>query len=319
MTISHRIVTQAVLLLLPLGFAGACKPRDSGAGSNVLDASSPTHGLSVAWHHGVPECDSGNNTDEPIQIYKFDKDTIILRQNMCLNPEAPFLYLLFGSSKAFLLDTGAVEDATAFPLRSTVDQLLKDHGGDLPLIVAHTHGHGDHTAGDPQFDGRPDTELVGLGAPAVLSFFGFSSMTGPAVELDLGDRILDVMPIPGHLTDHIAIYDRKTTILLSGDTLYPGRLYVQAGQWAVYKASISRLWNFIKEKPVAYVLGAHVEMTLTPKKDYPYSVTSRPDEHILELSEFHLNELNSALQSQTSRRCDRHSDFIIWPLDANCG
>ncbi len=44
--------------------------------------------------------------------------------------------------------------------------------------------------------------------------------------IDLGDRVLDVLAIPGHHAAHVAYYDRKTGILLTGDHLYPGRLYV---------------------------------------------------------------------------------------------
>ena len=42
-------------------------------------------------------------------------------------------------------------------------------------------------------------------------------------RIDLGDRIIDVIPIPGHDVLSLAYYDRQTGILLTGDGLYPGR------------------------------------------------------------------------------------------------
>jgi hydroxyacylglutathione hydrolase len=43
-------------------------------------------------------------------------------------------------------------------------------------------------------------------------------------------------------SDHIAIFDERTGILLTGDTVYPGNLYIR--NWETYKASIRRLASF---------------------------------------------------------------------------
>ena len=48
----------------------------------------------------------------------------------------------------------------------------------------------------------------------------------------------------------IALYDRRTAILLTGDTLYPGRLYVRDGP--AFTASVQRLVAFTRDKPVAH-------------------------------------------------------------------
>ena len=65
---------------------------------------------------------------------------------------------------------------------------------------------------------------------------------GIVPQYDLGDRVLDIIPIPGHQPAGIAIYDRRTAILLTGDTFYPGRLYVR--DQAAYVRSIKRLVDF---------------------------------------------------------------------------
>jgi glyoxylase-like metal-dependent hydrolase (beta-lactamase superfamily II) len=139
----------------------------------------PTAGsLDVRWIHGAPA--RRRATDPPIQVHQYDPHTVILRQGKSVNYEAPFLFLLFGNDRALLLDTGATEDPETFPLRATVDQLiarwLAEHrssrpGGGYELVVAHTHGHGDHVAGDAQFEGRPDTTVVPRELDDVKAYF----------------------------------------------------------------------------------------------------------------------------------------------------
>ncbi len=45
-------------------------------------------------------------------------------------------------------------------------------------------------------------------------------------EVDLGGRVLDCLATPGHHEAAVTYYDRYTRILFTGDTIYPGRLYV---------------------------------------------------------------------------------------------
>src|SRR5215470_3335889 len=114
--------------------------------------------LNVRWNHGA-------RGEQPIQVHAYDPHTYLLRQSKATSYEAPFLFLLFGNERALLLDTGATADPAAFPLRATVDALVAGWLAANPregyeLVVAHTHGHGDHVAGDGQFSGRLLTRLV---------------------------------------------------------------------------------------------------------------------------------------------------------------
>jgi len=71
--------------------------------------------LDVVWIHGSEA--SKYNTDPDIQVHACDEHTYILRQNMAVSYEAPFMFLLFGGSQALLLDTGATANPRFFPLR----------------------------------------------------------------------------------------------------------------------------------------------------------------------------------------------------------
>jgi hypothetical protein len=44
----------------------------------------------------------------PWQVHAYNKNTYILRQSGLTDYEKPFLYLLFGDERAFLLDTGSL-------------------------------------------------------------------------------------------------------------------------------------------------------------------------------------------------------------------
>ncbi len=111
------------------------------------------------------------------------------------------------------------------------------------------------------------------------------------------------------------MYDRRTGILLTGDSLYPGRLYVRPEKWPAYRSSIQRLLAFTEDKPVRHILGTHIEMTAQPGVDFRYRSTEHPNERRLELTRSHLVELGNALvaMGETPARAKR-DDFIIFPL-----
>jgi hypothetical protein len=78
--------------------------------------------LGVAWIHG--SMSAKHNTDPDLQVHWYDEHTVILRQNKAIDYEAPFLYLLLGSQRAVLLDTGATASPVVFPVRQVVDELV---------------------------------------------------------------------------------------------------------------------------------------------------------------------------------------------------
>jgi hydroxyacylglutathione hydrolase len=259
----------------------------------------------------------GTAASEPqMQVQRYDADTFVIRQSVKTNFEAPFLYLLFGKDRALLLDTGA----GGLKVRPTIDGVIADwlkahHRTSIPLVVAHSHSHGDHTAGDAEFKDRPDTVVVGWTAPQVAAFFKIADWPRDIVTFDLGGRALSVIPAPGHHPSHIMIFDPKTRLLLSGDSLYPGRLYVPSNLFSDYRDSIDRVAGFTKDRRVSHILGAHVEMTTTPGKDFQDAAPTHPNEHALELPYSDLLELQAALHRMgDSVVRDVHDDFIVFPV-----
>lgn len=302
--------------LLALGLSGSL----AFAQNQRLPAEGPVLGLEAGtletkWIHGSANC--LRNTDPAIQVHAYNENLMILRQNKCVNYEAPFMYLIFGSEKAILIDSGATRSASSFPIQKTVEGLLIERygaegRGDIELIVAHSHGHGDHIAGDIQFQGKANTTLVGTSVSAVKKFFGITQWPTEAVTYDLGGRSIDIMPLPGHESSHIAIYDQQTGLLFTGDTLYPGRLYV--ADWSAYRTSVGRLVTYMADKTVSHVLGAHIELSTTPGVDYPIGTTFHQNEHDLPLTFETLELLNKRLLTLGAYpKFDVQDDFIIYP------
>jgi glyoxylase-like metal-dependent hydrolase (beta-lactamase superfamily II) len=273
--------------------------------------------LEVAWIHGSES--AKHNTDPDIQIHAYDEHTLILRQNMAVNYEAPFIFLLFGNARAVLIDTGATASQDFFPLRRTVDGLMDAWLAAHPrvgyrLLVLHTHPHGDHVAGDAQFAGRPDTVLVDAARDSAWEFFGFTDYPddggsdgdsdggGGTVEparVDLGGRVLECWPSPGHHNAAVTFYDPYTGFLLTGDTVYPGRLYIQ--DWPAFVRTIDRLIGFCGTRPVTHVLGCHIEMSREPGVDYPIYTTYQPDEPPLQMKVDDLREIRRAIDEAGGR------------------
>jgi hydroxyacylglutathione hydrolase len=280
-----------------------------------FEAGAPVAGdLDVSWIHGSPS--RRRNTDPPLQVHAYDEHTYVLRQSMAVHYEAPFLYLLFGNDRAVLFDTGATADPDRFPLRATVDRLVDTWLEAHPrtsygLVVAHTHAHGDHVAADAQFAGRPSTTVVGTDVEAVRRFYGFVDWPAQQVSFDLGGRSLEVSGIPGHHEASISVYDPWTGWLLTGDTVYPGRLYVN--DMAAFTRSLDRLVDSAARNPVTYVMGCHIEMSSRTGRDYPIGCTFQPDEPPLQLGVDRIVAVRNAARTVADRPGPhRYDDFVIF-------
>lgn len=127
-------------------------------------------------------------------------------------------FLIVGTKRAMLLDTGA----EAYDLPGLIRTVT-----DLPLVVLHTHGDGDHTANDDLFSdiyAHPkEFEIIRRFRPDLKAHLH------PITEessFDLGQRLLQVVEAPGHTPGSICLLDRKNRILFSGDTVSYGPVFL---------------------------------------------------------------------------------------------
>jgi glyoxylase-like metal-dependent hydrolase (beta-lactamase superfamily II) len=193
-----------------------------------------------------------------------------------------------------LIDSGAVEDPAAMPLASTLADLLpKVNGVSLPLLVAHTHRHSDHRAGDAQLARLPGADIVPIEPEDIVKFYGFKSWFEDTVKVDLGGRVVEAIAVPGHLRDHLLFYDATTGLVFTGDFLLPGRLLVD--DIDAYRASADRAISYLADKPVTALLGGHIELDANGNP-FPSGSTHHPNERALALTLQDLLSLPAALK-----------------------
>ena len=273
--------------------------------ASVAHAETPR--FDAHWDPGAEDC--SKQAHPPLELYRYDARTYVIREDLCSTWEAPFIYLLIGDERALLIDTGDVADPKLMPLAQTVLALLPRAGqGHLPLVVAHSHTHLDHRAGDPQFQGLPDVQVVAAQLPSVRQFFGFPQWPEGIARLDLGGRVVDVLPAPGHNPAHVVYYDRDTALVFSGDFLMPARLLVD--DIDAYRASARRVADFMRDRPVSYVLGGHIEEDRDGKL-YDWQSSYHPDEHALPLAKSDVMALPGALDAFNGFETERAGFTII--------
>ncbi len=173
-------------------------------------------------------------------------------------------YLIEGEERALLFDTGnGIED-----IRAVVDRLTNK-----PITVINSHSHYDHVGGNHQF-GRIlsvstdfsiemeqglQNEAVSeeLSPPALckrppsgataethaIKPYTISGALKDGDVIDLGGRKLEVLQVPGHTSDAVALLERESGYLWTGDTYYAGPIWLFAPQTDLkaYRASIARL------------------------------------------------------------------------------
>ncbi|MBR1456293.1 MAG: MBL fold metallo-hydrolase [Oscillospiraceae bacterium] len=125
-------------------------------------------------------------------------------------------FLLTGTERALLVDSGR-DVHSARDIAATLTQ--------LPLSLLNTHADADHVASNGQFDAfymHPDEEpnyRRGQRPGTLL----------PVREgdvLELGGRPLEVIHLPGHTPGSIALLDRNARVLISGDPIQDGRVFM---------------------------------------------------------------------------------------------
>src|SRR6267154_2469357 len=183
-------------------------------------------------------------TDAWFEVYKIRPGVFAIYEPHQL--EEVISYLIVGENKALLFDTGM----GISNIHAVVAGLTR-----LPVSVLNSHTHDDHVGDNWRFTDiyGMDTEFTRANAkgsrddaqaeiasgevcgdlppgfnPAeyVTKPFHISHWIHDYDKIDLGGRILEVIATPGHTPDSIALMDEKNGLLFTGDTFYPGPIFL---------------------------------------------------------------------------------------------
>lgn len=279
-----RCVFLSCALIASIGLASFLQPS--------AIAQQESGSMSVQWFGGSTNC--SKDAGPPLQVHKYNANTFIIRENLCETAEAPFMYLLIGSERALLIDTGDVADPKRAPLAKTVLALIAHSvHGSLPLLVVHTHRHLDHRAGDVQFSGLSGVTVVPVDFDSVRRFYRFRHWPDDTSQIELGGRTVDVLPTPGHNRTEVSFYDRDTGLFFSGDFMLPGRLLID--NQAADLESAERVANFVDRHQISFVLGGHIELN-SAGKTFPWGSHYHPHEHVLQMNKHDLLALPAELR-----------------------
>lgn len=179
-------------------------------------------------------------------------------------------YLIVGTKSALLFDTGnGIGD-----IKAVVDQLTNK-----PIQVLNSHSHFDHIGGNYQFDrvlsiateftlartGGMHNETLRLEvSPEALCKdlpdgvtqenhqtrpFSITATVKEGDVIDIGGRQLEILHIPGHTDDSIALLDTAADFLWVGDSFYEGPiwLFFPETDLAAYKNSVATLAALVPE------------------------------------------------------------------------
>jgi glyoxylase-like metal-dependent hydrolase (beta-lactamase superfamily II) len=130
------------------------------------------------------------------------------------------MYLIEGEKESILFDTGMGEG----DLRFFVENITKN-----PLKVVISHAHWDHIMQIDQFDevymNHKDFKIVQIFSMNIKIDRIKDIKDGET--LDLGDRKLEVIEVPGHTPGSIVLLDKENKLLFSGDALGAGHTWLQ--------------------------------------------------------------------------------------------
>lgn len=204
-------------------------------------------------------------------VDRIDRSTYVISEYA--HPEETHCYLLIGSERCLLIDTGL----GVGNISEVTRELTKK-----PIIAAATHVHWDHIGGHrffPEFYANAEEldwlrgkfplpveavrKMLSEGEfPDDFDLGGYSIFRGEPSRLlsggdviKLGGRSVTVLHTPGHSPGHMCFWETDRGYLYTGDLVYKGTLY--ANYPSTDPKSYLRSLEMIAELPVKRVLPGH--------------------------------------------------------------
>lgn len=152
--------------------------------------------------------------NEDVTVSKLKEDTFVFE-----TWDKTTMYLLTGSERSLLIDTGTKCDS--------LDRIIKTVT-DKPVDVVITHAHPDHAGCIGYFDSiymHPADTVVDL--DVVKNYCGEIIYVNDGDFFDLGGKTIEVLHTPGHTPGSITLIDKGRGDAYTGDSFGSGSLWLQ--------------------------------------------------------------------------------------------
>ena len=218
-----------------------------------------------------------NESSEWFEIQEIKKYFYVIRERLDLidprfRTEFTNIFLLLGSKKALLLDTGS----GLYPIKPVVEKIIEDR----ELIVLNTHSHFDHIGGNEEFEQVYIHEKETSNIEKQFDAFFLKNSPMKIVErykerkfmfnpvksvisiedgkiFDLGGITLKVINTPGHSNGSICLLSDNGE-LFTGDTAHYGTLFLPTPkEMPIFINSITKLLEIVNNNPNIEIYPSH--------------------------------------------------------------
>jgi hydroxyacylglutathione hydrolase len=186
-------------------------------------------------------------------------------------------YLILGDDRAIMFDTGCGENELKgdYKIKYIIDQITT-----LPVTLIQSHFHFDHNQNIHEFERIAFPDLSDLRErvteeglfqftkddlfegdyPSEITVDEWFPMN---TDIDLGDQVIQLVHVPGHSNESIAIRIPSSKMILLGDFLYNGALFLfHNDDLTVYQQTVDHLISLLGDD--YRLFGAHGD----PEIDY---------------------------------------------------
>ena len=269
-----RAITRSLILCV------LCAPASVRSVFNPLLSAAAPETEKPEWCKNLPRPEYKSLEQVPLsdpwfEVYKIAPATFAIYEPH--QAEETIAYLMVGTKQALLFDTGmGIGNIHAIVARLT----------SRPIVVLNSHTHDDHVGGNWQFpfvfgmdtaftrasakgsreDAQAEIAKDQICGALPKNFDPAKYATKPwkislfvhdGFKVNLGGRTVEILATPGHTPDAISLLDRANGLLFTGDTFYPGEiwLYRPETDFPAYLASVKKLVALAPD--LKLVLGAH--------------------------------------------------------------
>lgn len=179
-------------------------------------------------------------------------------------------YLILGNKRGLMFDTGCGENEVKgdYKIKYILDKITT-----LPVTLLQSHFHFDHNQNIHEFDHIAFPDLPDLkervSEDGLFHFTRDDLFEGDypseisvdewfplETDIDLGDQVIQLVHVPGHSDESVAILDKTSKVILLGDFLYNGALFLfHNDDLMVYQQTVNHLLSLIDED--YRLFGAH--------------------------------------------------------------